>query len=238
MLEARGLSKAFGAHRALTELNLTVASGEVFCMLGANGAGKTTTINLFLGFLAPTSGVALVDGINPTVDPVNARHRMFYIPEQVALYGELSGLENLQHFAVLSGVQDCSPSRLAHALIEAGLPREAHARHAGHYSKGMRQKVGIALGVLKGAGTLLLDEPTSGLDPTASAEFHALISRERDRGVAVLMATHDLFRAREVGTRIGIMRDGRLERVIAAHAVSALELEATYVEAMSAAVAE
>lgn len=233
MLEAKQLTKDFGAHRALDHLNLSVGPGEIVCLLGANGAGKTTTINLFLGFLEPSSGNALVGGYDPISEPDKARCQLLYIPEQIALYGELSGLENLAYFAALAGVEDRSPSRLREALVEAGLEASAADRRASDYSKGMRQKVGIALALVKNAVALLLDEPTSGLDPKAGADFHDLMARQRDRGAAILMATHDLFRAREVGDRIGVMREGRLRREVAAKEITASELERLYLEEMA-----
>lgn len=232
MLEAVGLTKFFGARCALDQLDITVRPGEIFCLLGANGAGKTTTIKLFLGFLAPTRGAARVGGIDVARDPVGSKRKLLYIPEQIALYGDLTGLENLEYFAALSGVEERSASRLRSCLIEAGLTEDALDRRAAGYSKGMRQKVGIALALAKRAEAMLLDEPTSGLDPKASAEFHELLCRQRDSGAAILMATHDLFRAREVGTHIGLMRDGRLRRCIDATDVTANELEALYLEEM------
>jgi len=235
MLRTHALSKNFGAHRALDGLDLDIAPGEIFCMLGANGAGKTTIIKLLLGFLKPTSGQALVDGIDVRADPAAARRRLFYLPEQVALYGELSGLENLRYFAGLAGVPDCTPQRLRGWLEQAGVPPAALDRRAGSYSKGMRQKVAIALAIARSARGLLLDEPTSGLDPAASAEFHRLLLEQRDAGAAVLMATHDLFRAREVATTIGLMRDGRLLRSFKAQELSARELEQLYLDEMSGA---
>ncbi len=117
-------------------------------------------------------------------------------------------------------------------LAQAGLPKAAMDRRASGYSKGMRQKVGLALAIAKRARALLLDEPTSGLDPQASAEFHAPIVRQRDAGAAVLMVTHDLFRAREVGNRIGLMREGRLRRMIEAADITASDLERRYLEEM------
>lgn len=207
--------------------------GEIFCLLGANGAGKSTTIKLFLGFLKPTSGSAEVDGLSAHQQPQQVRRRLLYIPETVALYDELTGFENLDYFARLAGVEERSPARLKEALRSAGLAPEAFARRVGLYSKGMRQKVGIALAIVKEAKALLLDEPTSGLDPTASAEFHELIVRQRDRGTAILMATHDLFRAREVATTIGLMQAGRLRRTLDASAITANDLESLYLEEMS-----
>ena len=232
MLEARNLTRDFGTHRALDSLDLKIDRGEIFCLLGANGAGKTTTIRLFLGFLQPTAGDAVVDGVIVARDPLAAKRRLLYIPEQIALYGELSGYENLEYFAGLSGVEQLSRETLVPCLVEAGLPPEAIDRRASGYSKGMRQKVGIALALAKSADALLLDEPTSGLDPKASAEFHRLLLKQRERGSAVLMATHDIFRAREVADRIGVMREGKLRRIIPAKEVTPSDLEAIYLEEM------
>ncbi len=235
MLEGIGLTKYFGAHCALDGLDITVRSGEIFCLLGANGAGKTTTIKLFLGFLQPTRGEAFVDGINVADDPVGSKRKLLYIPEQIALYSDLTGMENLEYFAALSGVEERSASFLLGCLLDAGLPEAAVHKRASAYSKGMRQKVGIALALARKARAMLLDEPSSGLDPKASAEFHELLCRQRDNGAAILMATHDLFRAREVGTRIALMRDGRVRRQVRASDVTANELEALYLEEMRSA---
>ncbi|KPG80428.1 ABC transporter ATP-binding protein [Stenotrophomonas maltophilia] len=233
MLTATHLVKEHGTHRALDDVSFTVAPGEVFCLLGANGAGKSTTIKLFLGFLEPTSGSAVVDGLSAWQRPQEVRRRLLYIPENVALYDELTGYENLDYFARLAAVEQRSPTRLKEALRSAGLAPEAFGRRVGLYSKGMRQKVGIALAIIKEARALLLDEPTSGLDPTASAEFHELIVRQRDRGTAILMATHDLFRAREVATTIGLMQAGKLRRTLDASTITANDLESLYLEEMS-----
>ena len=232
MLSANALTKDYGAHRALDDVNFTVGSGEIYSLLGANGAGKSTTIKLFLGFLTPTSGCAEVDGLDPQQQPQAVRRRLLYIPETVALYDELTGYENLDYFARLAGVEDRSPARLRESLAAAGLASDAFNRRVGHYSKGMRQKVGIALANIKEAKALLLDEPTSGLDPEASAEFHDLLMSQRDRGAAILMATHDLFRAREVATTIGLMQAGGLRRTLDASKITANDLESLYLEEM------
>ena len=232
MLSANALTKDYGAHRALDDVNFTVGSGEIYSLLGANGAGKSTTIKLFLGFLTPTSGCAEVDGLDPQQQPHAVRRRLLYIPETVALYDELTGYENLDYFARLAGVEDRSPARLRESLAAAGLASDAFNRRVGHYSKGMRQKVGIALANIKEAKALLLDEPTSGLDPEASAEFHDLLMSQRDRGAAILMATHDLFRAREVATTIGLMQAGGLRRTLDASKITANDLESLYLEEM------
>ena len=228
-LEARSLGKKFGSTVALENLDLAVPAGEVVCLLGANGAGKTTTINLFLGFLEPSSGAAFVDGVEVAKDPFAARKRLAYLPESVALYPKLTGLENLAFFDKLTG-RDRSTVELTSLLTAAGLPEEAHGRRASTYSKGMRQKVGIAISMAREAKALLLDEPLSGLDPSAANSLGELIVRLRDGGCAVLMATHDIFRAKEIGNRIGIMMRGRLVNLLDADALDAREIENIYLE--------
>lgn len=229
LLEAKGLGKRFGTTVALEDFSLSVPEGEVVCLLGANGAGKTTTINLFLGFLAPDSGSALVDGINVADSPFEARKRLAYLPESVALYPKLTGLENMAFFDKLAGAER-SGKELSALLREAGLPDEAHNRRAATYSKGMRQKVGIAIAMARQARALLLDEPLSGLDPSAANGLGQLIRRLRDDGCAVLMATHDIFRAKEIGNRIGIMMQGKLVNVLDAASLDAREIEQIYLE--------
>ncbi|MDE2652343.1 MAG: ABC transporter ATP-binding protein [Gemmatimonadetes bacterium] len=232
LLEARGLSKDYGDTRALDSLDLAIAPGEVYCLLGPNGAGKTTTINLFLGFVAPSGGQALVSGLDVSSHDRETKQQLAYIPEQVMLYRNLSGLENLEYFAALGGRGSLGRDRLADILVEAGLERDAVGRRVSEYSKGMRQKVGIAIAMAKEAAVLLLDEPTSGLDPKASNEFSALVERLRIRGVAVLMATHDLFRAKDTGTRVGIMRYGRLVTELSTDEIGHADLERIYLEHM------
>ena len=232
LLEACGLSKRYGATQALDALDLAIEPGEVYCLLGPNGAGKTTTINLFLGFVSPSGGQALVSGLDVAAHNRETKRRLAYIPEQVMLYRNLSGIENLEYFAALGGKGALGRERLADILVEAGLERDAVGRRVSEYSKGMRQKVGIAIAMAKEADALLLDEPTSGLDPKASNEFSALIERLRNRGVAVLMATHDLFRAKETGTRIGIMRYGSLVTEMGTDEIGHADLERVYLEHM------
>ncbi len=230
-LEARGLTKRFGDTTALDALDLGVAAGEVVCLLGANGAGKTTTINLFLGFLQPDGGEARVHGVNVAEDPLHARRQVAYLPESVALYPRLTGLENLEFFDRLSGGGH-SVTELTELLDRSGLPTNVVHRRTSTYSKGMRQKVGIAIAMARGARCLLLDEPLSGLDPSAAGSLCRSIGELRDAGSAVLMASHDIFRAKEIGTRIGIMMGGRLVNLLDAAALDASEIEAIYLEHM------
>jgi ABC-2 type transport system ATP-binding protein len=216
----------------LDDLTLRVMPGEVFCLLGANGAGKTTTINLFLNFVAPTSGTACINGVDVTQQPLETKKYLAYIPETVMLYKNLTGLENLEYFSALAGRSDYTRAQLLDFLKQVGLQPEAADKRVGTYSKGMRQKVGIAIALAKNAKALLLDEPTSGLDPKAANEFSALLTKLSQDGVAVLMATHDLFRAKESGTRVGIMRQGRLVRTLDTIEVGHADLERIYLEHM------
>ena len=232
MLEAAGLTKSYNGTKALDGLDLIIEQGQVFCLLGANGAGKTTTINLFLNFIEPTAGKARVDGLDVVEQPLETKKRLAYIPEQVMLYKNLTGLENLEYFTALAGHGEYGRDRLRQFLAEAGLPAEAAGRRVGEYSKGMRQKVGIAIAVAKQAKALLLDEPTSGLDPQASNEFSELLKRLSGQGVAVLMATHDLFRAKETGTHVGIMKRGRLVERLTTEEIGHADLEKLYLEHM------
>jgi len=233
MIEARQLMKKFNGHTAVNQLNLKIEAGEVFALLGPNGAGKTTTINMFLGFLAPDGGEARVNSVNVAADPVAARRQIAYIPEQVVLYPRFTGLENLDYFSTLAGRRHTQEELLA-LLKRAGLNADAAERRVSTYSKGMRQKVGIALALATEAKALLLDEPTSGLDPAASHEFSLLLRKLAGDGVAILMATHDLFRAREDATRVGILRDGKLAAEYATNELKHVDLEKLYLKHLSA----
>jgi len=232
VIQAIDLCKTFGAGLAVDHLTLTIQPGEVFCLLGANGAGKTTTINLFLNFIAPTSGQALIGGLNVVDHPVETKTRLAYIPEQVTLYRNLTGLENLRFFSRLAQASVDSDDELLVILAQVGLTAEQSRRRVHTYSKGMRQKVGIAITIAKGATALLLDEPTSGLDPKAANDFSVLLSDLSARGVAILMATHDLFRAKESGTRVGIMKHGRLVESMDTKQLGHSDLEQIYLRHM------
>jgi len=230
MLEALALTKIYQGTPALDKLDLLVPGGEVFCLLGPNGAGKTTTVNLFLNFIQPTSGHARVCSVDTAASPLEARQLLAYIPETVMLYGNLTGLENLDYFSTLSTGRRRPRDELLMLLREAGLQEEAAPGRVSGYSKGMRQKVGIAIALAKDAKALLLDEPTSGLDPLAANEFARLIETLRRRGMAVLMVTHDLFLAKQCGNRVGIMQRGRLAAVFNTDDTDHLGLERAYID--------
>ena len=209
LVALNNVTKQYATHTAVDGLSLTVAGGEIYALLGPNGAGKTTTINMLLGFIAPDRGTLQIAGRNVADNPAAARANIAYIPEQVQLYPQLSGIENLDYFSRLAGHR-LSAADLSGMLTRVGLSAEAATRRAGSYSKGMRQKVGIAIALAKRAKVLLLDEPTSGLDPSASAEFVALLKEVALEGVAVLMATHDLFYAHQAATHWGVLAAGKL----------------------------
>ncbi len=232
MLEAISLSKHFGGVRALDDVSLRVEPGEIYCLLGANGAGKTTLINVFLNFLEPTSGEARVNELDVSRNALQTKRYIAYIPEQVMLYGVLSGLENLSYFAALATGDRKPHSSLLDLLTGVGLDPAAATRRVSTYSKGMRQKVGIAIAMAKRAKALLLDEPTSGLDPKAASEFSQLLRKARDEGVAILTTTHDLFHAKQTGSRIGIMKQGRLVAELRGDDVDHADLETLYLAHM------
>ena len=229
MLIAENLSKIYRDYKALNNLNLKLNKGEIFALLGQNGAGKSTTINIFLGFVKPTEGVAKINGISVIDHPNETKKFIAYIPETVLLYPNLTGVENLKFFSSLAGF-DYDNEALTNFLSKAGLQSDAHHNRLGGYSKGMRQKVGIAIAIAKKAKVLLLDEPTSGLDPKASNEFSEILKELASEGTTIFMATHDIFRAKEVADRIGIMKRGNLISEINADEISANELEKLYLQ--------
>ena len=231
MLEAKQLTKRYGERLALDALDLKIEAGEVYCLVGANGAGKTTTISLFLNFVSPTSGTALVNDTCIAEQPALAMRHLAYIPETVSLYGQLSGLENLDYFSTLAGHRLLKDDKLA-LLKRAGLRSEDANRRAVQYSKGMRQKIGIAIALAKNASAILMDEPTSGLDPQAANELSQLVQQLGEQQTTVLMATHDLYRAKEIASRIGIMRQGQLVETIKPGDVSHTELETIALRSM------
>jgi ABC-2 type transport system ATP-binding protein len=224
--------KKFGASTALAGLDLRLNAGEVFALLGPNGAGKTTTINLILGFLRADAGSIHVCGFDTGSEALEARRQIAYIPEQVALYPGLSGIENLRYFTTLAGLS-LGGLELRQLLSDAGLQQDAHVRKAGGYSKGMRQKVGIAIAIARKARLLLLDEPTSGLDPSAAAEFSGVVRAAAQRGTAVLMAAHDLYRIKEIADRVGVLSQGRIRDLIDPARCDHVELERLYMACLA-----
>ncbi len=232
-LEATHLTKRYeDGLLAVDDVSFSVGSGQIYAMLGGNGAGKSTTINLFLGFLEPTAGVATIDDIVVHEDPLSAKQRVAYVSENVALYPHFTALQNLDFFVRLAG-REVSREELGHALERVGLESAAHGKRLKGFSKGMRQKCALAIAILKDAPAILLDEPTSGLDPKAGMELTRLLGELRDEGKAILMSTHDIFRAKQISDRVGIMSHGRLLVERDRQDLEGEDLEALYVSYMA-----
>lgn len=209
-IRIRGLHHAYADQPVLKGLDLDVHGGEVYALLGGNGAGKSTTVSALLGLVQPDAGELTVAGVDVRARVDAARAQLAYVPENAALYGHLSALENLDYLLALAGVDPDPDAVLAPALQAVGLPRDAWSRPLSGYSKGMRQKVAIALALARRCPALVLDEPGSGLDPQATADLNGLLQALRSEGVAVLMVTHDLLSAVDVADRIGFLAEGRI----------------------------
>jgi len=208
-LHADGLRVVRSGKEVLNSISLSVKGGEVYALLGGNGAGKSTTLLTFLGFLTPSAGSVSVNGVNVESSLVAARRSIAYLPEAASLYEHLDARENLQYFLQLAGKQ-ASTQDIEATLERVSLAADARGNTLSNYSKGMRQKVAIALAILRDTDILLLDEPTSGLDPTAIDEFHCLIRDLADAGKAVLMVTHDVYGACQIADKVGLLRRGEL----------------------------
>ncbi len=208
-LEADNLSINRANKTVVKNLSFSVKEGEIFGLLGGNGAGKSTTLLAFLGFLTSIQGSARVNGIEVAYDAAAARQAIAYLPESANLYPHLNARENIKYFLSLAK-EKRTDDDIEAALDEVSLAAEARTRLLSSYSKGMRQKVAIALAILRQAPILFLDEPTSGLDPIAIDEFNQLISKLANDGTTILMVTHDVYGACQVASRIGLLRHGSL----------------------------
>ena len=210
VMQTHGLTKRYGRVVAVEDLNLSVREGEVYGLLGPNGSGKTTTILLLLGLTEPTSGEARVLGFDPMREPLKVKSRVGYLPDQVGFYGELSAWENLRYTTRLLGL----PDKEAEARIEEVLKRmglwEVRGRKVAAFSRGMRQRLGLAEVLLKRPKVAILDEPTLGLDPEAAREFLDLIKGLKAEGITVLLSSHLLHQVQEVCDRVGLFHKGRL----------------------------
>lgn len=229
MLKTINLHKKYNDFTALKSLDLEIQEGEIFALLGQNGAGKSTTINILLGLIKASSGDAFINNISVNDHPEKIKKHLAYIPETVLLYPNLTGIENLDFFSKIAGF-NYSRNELSALLKRTGLQEIAHEKPLGGYSKGMRQKVGIAIALAKDAKVLLLDEPTSGLDPIATAEFTEIVRQLGNEGRTILMATHDIFNAVSVATNIGIMKQGELVQHLPSKSFSAEELQELYLK--------
>jgi ABC-2 type transport system ATP-binding protein len=211
VIEAEGLTKRYGSQVAVNNLNLTIYEGEVFGFLGPNGAGKTTSILMFLGLTEPTSGRVRVVGFDPTRDPFHVKEKVGYLPENVGFYDDMDARQNLRFIARLNRIPDkVSATRIDETLSLVGLLDDAKKK-VGIYSKGMRQRLGIAEVLIKEPNLIFLDEPTIGLDPDGTNRMLDLIrSLSQDRKMTVFLSSHLLDQVQQTCDRVGIMIKGIL----------------------------
>lgn len=234
MLQTQQLTKRYeDGNLALDSLNLEIKPGEIYFLLGANGAGKTTTINLFLDFIKPTLGIAWVNGIDASQEPLEAKKHVSFLSENVMLYGNFTARQNLDFFAKLGGKTNLTKADYYDLLRKVGLQDEAFEKKLKTFSKGMRQKVGLAIVLAKDAENILLDEPSSGLDPKAAAELVSLLLEQKKLGKSILMCTHDIFRAKELADVVGIMKQGRMVKQLTRKEFLNEDLEKLYLEYMN-----
>ena len=233
MLEAKNLTKKYeDGLLALDHLNLMVEPGEIFCLFGANGAGKTTAINLFLGFIPPTEGTALIEGIDVVQEPLKSKEYVSYVSENVMLYGNFTAFQNLDYFSKLAGRRHLTKDDYVEVLKRVGLQEEAFDMRTRNFSKGMRQKLGIAVAIIKDAPNLILDEPTSGLDPKSGQEFLGLLLELRDKEKSIFISSHDIFRAKFIADRVGFMQQGKMVMLKTKEELVGEDLNKLYVEYM------
>ncbi|MBM3644774.1 MAG: ABC transporter ATP-binding protein [Alphaproteobacteria bacterium] len=210
VIEIRGLTKAYGGHRAVDAIDLDIRRGEIFGLLGPNGAGKTTTILMLLGLTESSGGTVSVLGFDPVRQPLQVKRRVGYLPDAVGFYDHLTARENLRYTARLLEI----PGREIDGRIDEAMKRVALAdvvdRRVATYSRGMRQRLGIAEIVMKRAEVAILDEPTSGLDPHATHELLEIIRGLKRDGVAVMLSSHLLDRVQSVCDRVALFNRGRI----------------------------
>jgi ABC-2 type transport system ATP-binding protein len=211
VIVARRLSKHYGDFTAVENLDLTIHAGEVFGLLGPNGAGKTTTVLMLLGLTEPTRGVVRVVGLDPTREPLGVKRKVGYLPDNVGFYGGMTGRENLRYTAKLNGLAKTeAEARIDELLAEVRLT-DAADKKAETYSRGMRQRLGIADALVKNPSVLILDEPTIAIDPAGVEELLALLRRlVTERNLTVLLSSHILGQVQSLCDRVGFFSAGRL----------------------------
>jgi len=211
IIEIEQLTKKYGDFTAVNQLNLSINQGDIFGLLGPNGAGKSTTILMLMGLTEPSSGQVLVDDINPARWPIEVKRKVGYLPEEVGFYDDLSGLENLVYTGRLNGLSNTDARKQAEALLDrVGLSKEVNKK-TGKYSRGMRQRLGLADVLIKRPKIVILDEPTLGIDPQGVREFLDLIVElSRNEKITVLFSSHDLYHVQRVCDRMGIFVQGKL----------------------------
>ncbi len=211
IIELEGLTKHYGYVKAVDDLSLKIGRGEIFGLLGPNGAGKTTTILMMLGLSEPTSGKAIVCGIDATHNPIAVKRKVGYMPDSVGFYDSMTGIENLMYIGRLNGIADREIEERAQKTMEmVGLGDEMHKKTSA-YSRGMKQRLGLADVLIREPEIIILDEPTLGIDPSGVKEFLQLIRHlSRQQGLTVLLSSHHLQQVQQVCDRVGIFIEGKL----------------------------
>jgi ABC-2 type transport system ATP-binding protein len=210
VIEAQNLTKRYSGVAVVKGISFTVARGEIFGLLGPNGAGKTTTILMLLGLTDISAGQARVLGYNPVREPLAVKRRVGYLPDEVGFYDNLTAADNLRYTARLIGLEAAErEDKIRSSLAHVGLPDVIDNR-VGTFSRGMRQRLGLAEILMKDAQIAILDEPTSGLDPQATLELLDIIRNLKDRGVSILLSSHLLERVQSVCDRVALFNEGNI----------------------------
>jgi len=211
IIQLKGLSKLYGTQTAVDNLSLNVYPGEIFGLLGPNGAGKTTTILMMLGLTEPTRGTAWVCGHNATRSPIEVKRKVGYMPDSVGFYDNMSALDNLLYIGRLNQIPENQlQARAVKTLETVGLANESHKK-TGAFSRGMKQRLGLADVLIKNPEVIILDEPTLGIDPAGVKDFLVLIRQlSREQGLTVLLSSHHLHHVQQVCDRVGIFVEGKL----------------------------
>jgi ABC-2 type transport system ATP-binding protein len=211
IIQLRSLTKKYGDYTAVNGLTLDIYRGEIFGLLGPNGAGKSTTILMMLGLTEPYFGSVHVCGVDATRDPIQVKRRVGYLPDDVGFYEDRTGLDNLMFTAMLNGRSQAEAEAKALELLERVGLTEAKDKRTGAYSRGMRQRLGLADVLIKDPEVIILDEPTLGIDPKGVRELLELIRQlSRDMGITVLLSSHHLHQVQEICDRVGLFVKGRL----------------------------
>jgi len=214
IIELVNLTKKYRSFTAVDHINLRVEKGEIFGFLGPNGAGKSTTILMMLGLTEPTEGQAKVCGIDPARNPIEVKRKVGYLPEDVGFYDDRTGLENLVYTAMLNRISKAEAIEKAKILLQRVGLGDVNGKKTGKYSKGMRQRLGLADVLIKSPQVIILDEPTSGIDPQGVRAFLDLIIELRnEHGLTVLFSSHNLHQVEQVCDRVGIFVHGKIRAV-------------------------
>jgi len=210
IIETSGLTKRYGRLTAVDNLNLAIEKGEIYGLLGPNGSGKTTTILMLLGLTEPTEGRVRVLGLDPARQPLSVKAHVGYLPDSVGFYDNLTARENLIYIAKLNGLKRAEAYRRIDAALERIGLTDAAEKRVGEFSRGMRQRLGVAELIIKEPQIIIMDEPTLGLDPEATRSFLALIRELKEEGITFLLSSHLLQQVQSVCDRVGLFRNGRI----------------------------